>query len=295
VDAVLISDRRMLFLAPWLRRRTPVLLDWGDSFTLYEWRQVVSCWRRRELGRLPHSFKRLGQAFLQERYYGRRADVNVLVSPVDLAVLNRVTGRPRVGRLLLNGAEVKTEPPRSRKVPGRLIFTGAMSFPPNFEAAIWFIDHVLPLITSRRPGTRLVIAGRDPVSELIQRAGDQVTVTGQVPDIRQEIAAASLYVAPLVSGGGFKNKVIEALGSGTFVAGTSMAVEFLPADIRKELLVGDTPAELADRVVSFLENPVAFEDRLPSLHRMLADQYTWERRTDELVGMIRAAMSSRRR
>lgn len=294
VDAVVISDRRMLFLAPRLRGRIPVVLDWSDSFTLYEWRQARVHWRQRALARLPHSWKRLAQAFLQERYYGRRSDANVFVSPVDLGVFERVTGRPSAGRLLLNGVDVTVLSPRSDKVPGRLIFTGAMSFPPNFEAAIWFIDHVLPLIVGRRPDTRLVVAGRDPVPELGRRAGPHVTVTGSVPDIRDEVARSALYVAPLVSGSGFKNKVIEALASGTFVAGTSLAVEFLPDDLRRELLVGDTPTELAERVLTFLDDPAPFAARLPSLVKTFAEEYAWSHRTDELLRVIRDVIRPRR-
>lgn len=286
VDAVVISDRRLLFLAPRLRGRVPVVLDWSDSFTLYEWRQASVHWRQRALGRLPHSLKRVAQAFLQERYYGRRSDANLVVSPVDLRVFDRVTGRPDVGRLLLNGVELPAQSPRSEKAPARLVFTGAMSFPPNFEAAIWFIDRVLPLIVSRRPDTRFVVAGRDPVPQLSERAGAHVIVAGSVPDIREEIARSALYIAPLISGGGFKNKVIEALASGTFVAGTSMAVEFLPDDLRRELLVGDTPAELAERVLSFLDNPAPFAARLGALVKTLAEEYTWARRTDQLLRVI---------
>jgi glycosyltransferase involved in cell wall biosynthesis len=286
VDVVVISDRRLLFLAPRLRGRVAVLLDWSDSVTLYEWRQAVVHWRRGELRKLPQSLKRLLQAILQERYYGRRSDANVLVSPVDLRVFGRVSGREGSARLLLNGIELPASRPGLDKIPGRLVFTGAMSFAPNFEAAIWFIDHVLPLILRRRPEARFVVAGRDPVPELVRRAGPHVEVTGPVPDMREEIARSALYVAPLVSGGGFKNKVIEALAAGTFVAGTSMAVEFLPESLRDELLVGDTPAELADRVVGFLETPAAFAARIPGLAKGLADEYAWSRRTDQLLEIV---------
>ncbi len=289
-DAVIISDRRLLFLTPRLRPRVPVVLDWSDSFTLYYLRQAAVHWKERAWGRLPHAVKRLAQSVLQERYYGRRSDANVLVSPVDLRVFERVAGRRGAGRLVLNGIDATVELPRLDKTPGRLVFTGAMSFPPNFEAAIWFIDRVLPLVVSRRPDVRFVVAGRDPVPELVRRAGPYVIVTGPVPDMREEIARSALYVAPLVSGGGFKNKVIEALASGTYVAGTSLAVEFLPEDLRRSLLVGDTPAALAEQVLTYLRDPIPFMTRLPSIVKTFAEEYTWARRAETLEQVIREAM-----
>lgn len=286
VDAVIVSDRRLLFLAPRLRGRVPIVVDWTDSMTLYEWRQSLVHWRERQLRRLPGTLKRLAQAFLQERYYGRRSSANVLVSPVDLKALSRTTGRAGLGRLLLNGIAAAEAGDRTHKVPGRIVFTGAMNFPPNFQAAVWFIDYVLPLVWERRPETCFVVAGRDPVPELRRRVGPHVVVTGAVADIRQEIAKSALYVAPLVSGGGFKNKVIEAIAAGTFVAGTSMALEFLPEALREPLLVGDSASELAGQVLSFLDNPAEFDRRLPALRIALAKEYTWSRRTEELLQIV---------
>ncbi len=289
-DAVVISDRLLLFLTPRLRPRVPVVVDWCDSFTLYYQRQAAVHWKERAWRPLLQAVKRLAQSALQERYYGRRSDANVLVSPVDLHVFERVVGRRGVGRLVPNGTEMATESSRLDKTPGRLIFTGAMGFPPNFEAAIWFIDRVLPLVVSRRPDVQFVVAGRDPVADLVRRAGPHVVVTGPVPDMREEIARSALYVAPLVSGGGFKNKVIEALASGTYVAGTSLAVEFLPDDIRRSLLVGDTPAALAEQVLTYLRDPVPFMTRLPSIVKAFAEEYTWARRAEVLELVIREAM-----
>src|SRR5205807_1045507 len=118
-----------------------------------------------------------------------------------------------------------------------------MDFPPNYESAIWFIDHVFPLLRDHRDA-HLVIAGANPVKELSARAGERVEVTGYREELRQEIARSELYVAPLICGGGFKNKVLEAIASGTYLVGTSMAVEFLGGNAKKLFLVADTPRQM---------------------------------------------------
>jgi glycosyltransferase involved in cell wall biosynthesis len=108
-----------------------------------------------------------------------------------------------------------------------------------------------------------------------------------------EIRRSALYVAPLVSGNGFKNKVVEAIAAGTFVAGTRFATEFLPRDLSDRLLVGDTPAELADCVLRFLHDPAAFEGRLPELQERLGEEYSWSARTREFFGMISEVVQAR--
>ena len=290
VDTVVVTDRRFLFLVPRLRSRLPVVIDWSDSSTLHQWRQARSHVRQGALHRIPGSIKRLVQAFIQEAYYGRCSTTNLAVSPADLEAINHLTGRPAAGRLLLNGVTTGSPPDRSGRLASRLVFTGAMDFPPNYEGAIWFIDHVLPLVVAHRPDTTLVVAGRDPVRKLQDRARPGVAITGAVPDLQAVIAQGGLYVAPLVSGSGFKNKVVEAIAAGSFLAGTSMAVEFLPPAFREQLLVGDTPKDLAARVLTFLENPAPFEARLPALMKTVAEEYSWTHRADEFLEILNEGM-----
>ena len=112
---------------------------------------------------------------------------------------------------------------------------------------------------------------------------------GYVEDLRREIARSQLYVAPLICGSGFKNKVLEAIASGTFVAGTSMAVEFLGSEMRDHILVGDSPQEMAAAIVTYLQNPERFAGNLESLQRIVSEEFSWNRAATELVAIAREA------
>jgi glycosyltransferase involved in cell wall biosynthesis len=292
IDVVIISQRKLLFLAPRLRHVVPVVIDWMDSLALTEWRSARAHFRAGAMREIPASLKRLAQAAIQERYYGRRASANLVVSPVDLRVFNRLCGCPEAGRLLLNGVDAAAARGATPRDASRLIFTGAMDAPQNQEAAMWFIDQVLPAILRVRPETEFVVAGRDPGAELMRRAGRNVRILGEVPDLAQEIAKSALAVAPLRSGCGFKNKVVEAIAASTFVAGTRMASEFLPVSIRDKLLVSDSPQGLAAHVLSFLENPARFDRHLPELMRIVAEEFSWTRRTRDLEGILKDVISS---
>lgn len=291
-DVVIISERRLLFLVERLRGRVPVVVDWMDSLVLFEWRNLLTRIEAGAAARIPLALKRLGQAVLQERYYGRLAAANLAVSGIDLGWINAVTRRPERGRLLLNAVEPFAPGAAVQRAPEQLVFTGVMDAPNNYEGAVWFIDRVLPIINQARPRARLVILGRDPHDELLKRAGANVIVAGACDDIRGEMTKSALYVAPLISGGGFRNKVLEALSTGTFVAGTSLAVEFLPLSFQRQLLVGDRPRELADRVIEFLGNPAEFEARLPPLIEVISNEYRWPRRAADLLEILRGATAA---
>lgn len=294
IDVCIFSDRDLLFAAPEIARRVPTLIDWGDCFVLYMVRLLAAHARRGPLKPVPRFVRYLAQAVLLERHYGRRVDANLVVSPVDKRWMDGLNGRPSINRVLLNGVRAGT-PPRVEKVPGRIVFSGNMDFPPNVQAALWFIDHVLPRIVERRPDVTFVVAGANPVAELRARAGRHVQVTGFVDDMPAELARSALYVAPLVSGGGFKNKVVEAIAAGTYVVATEMAAEFLPPAARDRLVVANAPAAMADAVLDFLAAPERYDARLAALRTMIEEEFDWGSRTDELIALLHECVAARAR
>jgi glycosyltransferase involved in cell wall biosynthesis len=284
IDACFISDRALLFAVPVLVRDLPVIIDWTDSFVLHGLRNPL--WRGLRPLATWRSLRDLTTHLAQERYFTRRASASLVVSPVDKDCLDAITRMPGKTRVLLNGIEMSPEPPRVAKDPGRLIFTGNMNFPPNYQAALWFIDEVLPRIARKRPEVTFVVAGRNPVPALQARAGGRVAILGSVDDMGAEIAKSALYVAPLVSGGGFKNKILEAIANGTSLAGTRMAVEFLPGVVQEELLLAESADELARQVLTFLDDPARFNARLPGLREFVQREFTWAGRTTELLDLV---------
>jgi len=288
IDVCVFTARDLLFALPEAGKGAGAVVDWVDSFFLYRLRELRLHFQERRPARALGSLRPLAEAFAEERYYGRRADFNLAVSPVDKKYLDGVNGRPGRNRVLLNGVEAPGRE-RGAKVRGRIIFSGIMSFPPNYKSALWFIDEVFPLLRRARPDIKLVIAGADPVEELRARAGGGVEVTGYVEDMRREIARSELYVAPLVCGGGFKNKVVEAISAGTYVAATGMAVEFLGPEARRRLLVADSPREMADAILSYLEDPRRYAGDLEALMRIVAEELSWPGAAERLAGICREA------
>jgi glycosyltransferase involved in cell wall biosynthesis len=169
-----------------------------------------------------------------------------------------------------------------------------MNFPPNYEAALWFLDHVFPLVLSQRPDVCLVIAGANPTPALVERESKNVVVTGFVEDINREIACSEIFVAPLVSGGGFKNKVLEAIVNRTSVVATSIAVEFFPAAMRQVVTVADSPQEMAEAIMDVWNDPGRAKARAETLHELAIAQFSWARRASELVEIARKAIAQSR-
>jgi glycosyltransferase involved in cell wall biosynthesis len=181
-----------------------------------------------------------------------------------------------------------------------VVFTGAMDYGPNADAALQLVRAVWPLVRAERPGAELLLVGRDPGPDL-RRAADAmpgVTVTGTVPDVRPFLERASVFAAPLRVGAGIQNKVLEALAMEVPVVASELAAGGLrtPEGQDPPLAVADGPAATATAVVAALRR--ADTDATPAAEgrAFVAAHFSW-RRSGELVAdaLERATVGAGRR
>ena len=110
------------------------------------------------------------------------------------------------------------------------------------------------LIRRRRPECTLTIVGGG-VGDLIELSGPGVHFTDYVDDLRPYIARASVAVAPIRMGSGTRLKVVEALAMAKPMVSTTIGCEGIDVRDGEHLLIADSPAAFADRVVQLLEHP----------------------------------------
>jgi glycosyltransferase involved in cell wall biosynthesis len=136
------------------------------------------------------------------------------------------------------------------------VFVGTMSYGANVDAATWFVSRILPRIRAQRPAVRLLLVGRGPnasVRRLARVPG--VEITGQVPDVVPYLERATAFVAPLRVGGGFPNKVAEALAAGVPVVATSKAHAGIGGLVPGvHLLEADDEAAFAEQTLRALDD-----------------------------------------
>ena len=199
------------------------------------------------------------------------------VSEGDAAAVRELAPDLSVG-LSPNGVDVArlASLPVAGGDEGSLILTGTMSYPPNAEAAVWFVSEVLPRLREARPDATFTIVGRDP-SEAVRRLADVsgVVVTGRVEHIEPYLARAAVAVAPLLSGGGTKLKVLEALAAGRPVVATPVAAEGIEIVDGRDLLVAAEPESFARAVAGLLADPVRRTAMAGAGRAAVVQRYDW--------------------
>jgi sugar transferase (PEP-CTERM/EpsH1 system associated) len=222
--------------------------------------------------------------FAFERATAARADLCLFVSEAEAALFRAQTGLANI-RALSNGIDVDFFDPEAdfprleTKTGPLLLFTGQMDYPPNADAVGWFAREVLPLV----PGARFAIAGRNPPPSVRALAGERVTVTGAVPDMRSWLAAADVVVAPLKLARGIQNKVLEAMAMARPVVASPAAFEGIEAEPGRDLLVAEHAGEMADAINRLLKAPGAIG---AAARRQMQHHYRWEARLAPLADMV---------
>lgn len=125
-----------------------------------------------------------------------------------------------------------------------ILFWGAMNRPDNYEAAIWFIEKVMPLLSDLP--VRFVVAGNRPPEQLLKYSSERVVITGFVEDEAPLFESSMCFVSPLLTGAGIKVKVIEALSAGIPILTNTIGIEGIPAVDGESYFHCETPEAYAE-------------------------------------------------
>ena len=109
-----------------------------------------------------------------------------------------------------------------------IIFVGKMSYEPNIVAVTFFSTQIFPSLKVQCPDLNFIIVGANPddrVKELSKIEG--VIVTGFVDSVEPYFKNSTIVVAPMLTGAGIQNKIIQAMSQGCCVATTTIGAEGL--------------------------------------------------------------------
>jgi sugar transferase (PEP-CTERM/EpsH1 system associated) len=236
-----------------------------------------------EMGRWPLTalYRREGEKLLAlETRAAARFDYTLFSSSAEAKLfLDRAPGVASRVLAMRNGVDYQFfDPDGAYATPYQLgrktiVFTGAMDYRPNIEAAQWFVAEVMPALRRRFTALDFWIVGAHPARSLQALSGDDIHVTGRVPDMRPYLAHADAVVAPLQIARGIQNKVLEGMAMAKPVIATPAALEGLDVDRGSDVLSATTPAEFVEAIGRVLKG-AALSLGVSARSRIVAD-YSW--------------------
>jgi len=244
----------------------------------------------------PTSFRKLYN-FVESRKF-RREELTLLekahrvtvTSGRDRDLLLEAKGGLKID-VIPNGVDTDFFKPRGGEgETNTLVFTGAMHYHPNIQAALYFLEEILPLIERYVPDVRFVAAGGDVPDELARHASDRVIFTGYVDDIRDYIDSAAVFVVPLLVGDGTRFKVVETMASGKPVVSTSLGAEGIPVTHGSNILLAADPATFANAVVTLLDDAPRASRLAEAGRCFVEEQLSWNIIGKRFEETLRAAV-----
>lgn len=135
-----------------------------------------------------------------------------------------------------------------------LLFVGKMNYEPNVVAVTTFAECVLPKLLAVYPELQFQIVGAHP-DKRVQRLADNanIQVMGFVDSLEPYFQHATVVVAPMLTGAGIQNKIIQAMSYGCCVVTTSIGAEGLTVN-HNEIAVWDDEDKMADGIKMLLCN-----------------------------------------
>ena len=259
--------------------RIPAIIDFVDVDSA-KWTQYAP----QHYWPLSWLYRREGRLLLEyERRMAARVSRSFFATDKEVALFTQMAPECRVRlQMMGNGVDAdyfSVDDTRSSPFPSdemSVVFTGAMDYLPNVDAATWFASDVLPGLLQRWPAVRFYVVGRSPAAAVLALATDRIVVTGTVDDVRPYLQYAAAVVAPLRIARGIQNKILEAMAMSRPVIASADCAAAVDAVAGKELLAATSPVEYIAAISQMLEAPKAATVLGKAARQRVVERYTWE-------------------
>lgn len=213
-----------------------------------------------------------------EKFYWKRASRLFAVSVEDKKIMQDEIPGIKVG-VIPNGVDVDyfEEKKVLRKFPPRALYHGDYKWMQNVEAVNILIKEIWPVVRARVKGVKLWISGRNVPEKIIEfsKKYNDIEISESLKDNRDAYKAASVLVTPIMSPGGTRLKVLEAMASGLPVVSTPVGVAGLGITQGKQALVSQNIKDLAEMTINVLSNKKLAEKLASEGKSFVSANFDW--------------------
>lgn len=202
---------------------------------------------------------------------------HITCSDIDSERLRMITASSDI-KTIPNGVDTNFFTPKGLKQDDKtLVFVGTMSWYPNIEAAFFICNEIMPRLRLLRSGVRLQIIGANPPEQLRKFAlkHDDIDVLGFVDEVRDYIEKATVYVCPIMDGGGTKLKILDALAMEKPIIAHKIASEGINVTDGVDILLADQADEYAELIVRLIDSSTERVSLGKAARKLALEQYDY--------------------
>jgi polysaccharide biosynthesis protein PslH len=208
-------------------------------------------------------------------------DATTIISTTDLQSLASTTTQ-----VIRNGVDTTYFAPTSQPKQYDLLFVGNLGYAPNILAVEFIVQQILPKLLVTNPSIQIAIAGANPSANVLAYQNQNITILPWLPDIRDAYANAKIFIAPLFTGAGLQNKLLEAMSMGLPCITTSICNDALQAQPNQQILLADTAEEFVQQINYLLQNPIQCQNLSANGRQLVVTQFDWQSANTMLAQLL---------
>lgn len=169
-----------------------------------------------------------------------------------------------------------------------VVFTAGFGYGPNRDGLMFFVTRIWPLILQQIPNCRFLFAGSQ-AGEMLKLLGEHsgsIECICTPKDMRPVFEEAWVFIVPLLTGGGTRLKILEAMAMERPIVSTSMGAEGLPCINGHHLLLADSPAEFAAQVVRLISDKELRKQLAQQGREWVTENYTWKSLCEQAASTV---------
>lgn len=218
-----------------------------------------------------------------ERFYWKKAQLVGTVSQADQKIIQ--TLEPQITPVIIpNGAgdDMIVNKILPKKVTNKpiFLFVGSFYWLQNTEAADYLSRKIFPILQSRFPEARLIIAGQNAAQKLKMIQTKNIEIVDVAPNdtmkIQKLYREATVFLAPIFGPGGTRLKILAAMASGLPIISTKIGVEGLDVKSGKHVLIANSEKEFGQRIKQLLSNSKLYDNLRINSYNLVKEKYSWE-------------------
>ena len=276
---------QLIRMAPYAQKiMTNKVLDYMDAFG-------VGMERRAQISFFPLNFAYLFEskrvkAYEQKMFMFFNAATIITDNDKSLLPLSHNSKLPIA--IVSNGIDSNYFHPQIDQVKEfDLGFIGNLGYLPNIEAIRHLCQKILPLYFQKyHYYPSVLIAGARPGDDVLQWQSDRISILGWQEDIRNAYGKIRILCAPIWSGTGQQNKVLEAMSSCIPVVCTEEVNKGIGAIHHNQLMVAKTDEEMVAYIFELLTNRELYLQLASNGRSFVKEKYNWDKTTLPLLELF---------
>lgn len=185
--------------------------------------------------------------------------------------------------IVSNGVDVDYFSLKSTQKIFDVVFVGNLNYPPNVNACLYIVNKILPLLSAN---TKVLLSGATPSQQVQNLASNQVEVRAWVEDIRESYASGEVFVAPMFTGTGLQNKLLEAMAMQLPCITTPLVNTALLAEDKKEVIIALDEHQFAEGIKALLSDEVKKDNLAINGREFVQENYSWDAFNQKLDNII---------